>query len=48
MSRCERFRDFGSQCHQGTSIWRPGFLFIFLGLPLWHMEVPRLGVQSEL
>ena len=24
------------------------FLFLFLGLHLWHMEVPRLGVQSEL
>ena len=21
--------------------------FVFLGLPLWHMEVPRLGVKSE-
>ena len=24
------------------------FLFFFLGLHLWHMEVPRLGVKSEL
>ena len=24
------------------------FVFCFLGLHLWHMEVPRLGVQSEL
>ena len=27
------------------------FFFVFLsfpGLHLWHMEVPRLGVQSEL
>ena len=23
-------------------------LFVFLGLHLWHMEVPRLGVESEL
>ena len=23
-------------------------LFVFLGLNSWHMEVPRLGVQSEL
>ena len=23
-------------------------LFVFLGLHPWHMEVPRLGVQSEL
>mgnify|MGYP001469406772 CR=1 FL=1 len=23
------------------------FYFIFLGLHLWHMEVPRLGVQLE-
>ena len=22
-------------------------LFCFLGLPPWHMEVPRLGVESE-
>ena len=22
--------------------------FVFLGLHLWHMEVPRLGVESEL
>ena len=24
------------------------FFFVFLGLNLWHMEVPRLGVESEL
>ena len=32
--------------HQGT----PGFVFVFcfLGLHLWHMEVPRLGAESEL
>ena len=24
------------------------FLFFFLGLHLWHMEVPRLGAESEL
>ena len=24
------------------------FLFVFLGPHLWHMEVPRLGVESEL
>ena len=23
------------------------FFFFFLGLYLWHMEVPRLGVESE-
>ena len=23
------------------------FLFVFLGLHSWHMEVPRLGVESE-
>ena len=23
-------------------------VFVFLGLHLWHMEVPRLGVESEL
>ena len=24
------------------------FVFVFLGPRLWHMEVPRLGVESEL
>ena len=24
------------------------FCFVFLGLQVWHVEVPRLGVQSEL
>ena len=24
------------------------FVFVFLGPHLWHMEVPRLGVASEL
>ena len=24
------------------------FIFVFLGPHLWHMEVPRLGVKSEL
>ena len=24
------------------------FVYVFLGLHLWHMEVPRLGIQSEL
>ena len=24
------------------------YFFFFLGLHFWHMEVPRLGVQSEL
>ena len=24
------------------------FFFVFLGLHLWHMEVPRLGVKTEL
>ena len=26
----------------------PPFFFYFLGLHMWHMEVPRLGVKSEL
>ena len=26
----------------------PFFFFFFLGPHLWHMEVPRLGVKSEL
>ena len=24
------------------------FFFCFLGLHLWHVEIPRLGVESEL
>ena len=24
------------------------FIFVLLGPQLWHMEVPRLGVESEL
>ena len=24
------------------------FVFCFLGLYLWHMEVPRLGIESDL
>ena len=24
------------------------FIFVFLGLSLWHVEVPRLGVESGL
>ena len=24
------------------------YLFLFLGLQLWHMEIPRLGAESEL
>ena len=24
------------------------FFLVFLGLPPWHMQVPRLGVESEL
>ena len=27
---------------------RVGFCFLFLGLHPWHIEVPRLGVKSEL
>jgi len=26
----------------------PGAFIFFLGLHLWHMEVPRLGVKLEL
>ena len=29
-------------------IYRFVYIFFFLGLHLWHMEVPRLGVDSEL
>ena len=30
------------------SIFLSLFFFVFLGLYLWHMGVPRLGVESEL
>ena len=29
-------------------VWGLGFFFCFLGSNLWHIEVPRLGVKSEL
>ena len=28
--------------------WGVLFCFCFLGLYIWHMEVPRLGVESKL
>ena len=43
-------------CHQRPPCWAAWqqlcgiffFFFCFLGLHLWHVEVPRLGVKSEL
>ena len=32
----------------GIRITQRTFVFVFLGPHLQHMEVPRLGVQSEL
>ena len=40
-----RGTDWG-QGHSVVPVTSP--LFFFLGLYLWHMEVPRLGVKSEL
>ena len=40
-----------THCHFQHSQCSHSFLFLcfcFLGLHLWHMEVPRLGVQLEL
>ena len=37
-----------SQLLLKTSLWGNIFFFFFLGLHLRHMEVPRLGVESEL
>ena len=39
--------------HSFGSVWRRFFIYLFiyfgfLGLHPWHMEVPRLGVKSEL
>ena len=33
-----------SDCSMNTLL----LFFFFLGMHLWHMEVPRLGVESEL
>ena len=34
---------------QQSSVYFPiNFLFFFFGPHLWHMEVPRLGAESEL
>ena len=30
-----------------SSFFLPFFVFVFLGLRLWHIEVARLGVKSE-
>ena len=30
------------------NIGKPNIIFAYLDLHLWHMEVPRLGVESEL
>ena len=37
-----------SDCHTYAYIYFSFFFFFFLGPPLRHMEVPRLGVESEL
>ena len=35
--------------HEKTgTLHSPPFFLVFLGSRLWHMEVPRLGVQLEL
>ena len=45
--------SFGFSRHWGASssfsrLFYFYFIFCFLGLHLWHMEVPRLGAESEL
>ena len=40
---CQEKRTSESQVGSGVT-----FFFVFLGLYLRHMEVPRLGVKSEL
>ena len=38
-----------SAYHSSPTLKPQAFFFLlFLGLNLWHMEVPRLGVESEL
>ena len=35
-------------CFHKKILSKKKFLFVLLGPHLWHLEVPRLGVQSEL
>ena len=48
VSTSAAIEELGTQAStvRGTSIFF--FFFFFLGPYLWHMEVPRLGVESEL
>ena len=39
---------FCMQSMLGTLHTSPPLFFCFLGPPLWHLEIPRLGVKSEL
>ena len=34
--------------YSGKRIYSQIFCFVFLGLHPWHVEVPRLGAESEL
>ena len=44
---CLNMTPAGSHCHKQRNN-RQLFFFCFLGLNPWYMEVPRLGVESEL
>ena len=41
-------KDFSSEIEAIFSFLSLFFFFFFLGLHPWHMEIPRLGVKSEL
>ena len=47
-SQASGFSVFGLWAYFRPLIYAFIYVFIYLGLHLWHMEVPRLGVESEL
>ena len=53
LSSFERFNtrkslQYGLHCHLKVEISSILFFVCFLGLHLWNMEVPKLGIESEL
>ena len=43
-----RRTELPSGCQEKALFFFLFFFFVFLGLNLWHMEIPRLGIKSEL
>ena len=48
MNLLELCAKFGMNAHVHYFSFFPFFFFCFLGPHSWHMEVPKLGAQSEL